>query len=281
MRTKKSKTLSRCLFYCVLALGILYVLFPFYWMITNSLKKSDELYVTPVTYWPKSLTLENYEFILTDNSFVRSIVNSLVVAGGATALALIVSCMAAYAMARYAFPGKRPILYSILGMSTFPQVAVLGGLFLLARALGIYNTYWALILSYMIFTLPFCVWVLTSFIRDIPDTLDEAAFIDGATAWQTLWKVITPLAVPGIVATGLLSFINAWNEFMFALTLTIDTRARTVPVAIALFSGQSEHELPWGKITAASTLVTIPVVILALIFQKRIVEGLTSGAVKG
>ena len=275
------KFVSRFLFYCILALGILYVLFPFYWMITNSLKPSGELYVTPITYWPRNLTLENYQFILTDNTFVRSILNSLVVAGGATALALVVSCMAAYAMARYSFPGKRPILYSILGMSTFPQVAVLGGLFLLARALGIYNTYWALILSYMIFTLPFCVWVLTSFIRDIPDTLDEAAFIDGATAWQTLWKVITPLAVPGIVATGLLSFINAWNEFMFALTLTIDSKARTVPVAIALFSGQSEHELPWGKITAASTLVTIPVVILALIFQKRIVEGLTSGAVKG
>lgn len=275
------KTISRILFYCILALGILYVLFPFYWMIINSLKSSAELYVTPITYWPKNFTLENYQFILTDSSFVRSIVNSVVVAGGTTLAALLISCLAAYAMARYAFPGKRSIMYSILGMSTFPQVAVLGGLFLLARATGIYNTYWALILSYMIFTLPFCVWVLTSFIRDIPETLDEAAFIDGATPWQTLWKVIAPLAVPGVVATGLLSFINAWNEFLFALTLTIDSKARTVPVAIALFSGQSEHELPWGKITAASTLVTIPVVILALIFQKRIVEGLTSGAVKG
>ncbi len=212
---------------------------------------------------------------------MRSILNSLVVAGGATVLALLVSCMAAYAMARYAFPGKRPILYAILGMSTFPQVAVLGGLFLLARAMGMYNTYWALILSYMIFTLPFCVWRRPPSSTLIPDTPLVRAVAGGATAWQTLWKVVAPLAVPGVVATGLLSFINAWNEFMFALTLTIDTKARTVPVAIALFSGQSEHELPWGKITAASTLVTIPVVILALIFQKRIVEGLTSGAVKG
>ena len=204
-----------------------------------------------------------------------------IVAGGTTILALGISSMAAYALARYKFPGKRATLYTILGMSTFPQIAVLGGLFLLARVLGIYNTYWVLILSYMIFTLPFCVWVLTSFIRDIPETLDEAALIDGASPWKCLWKVILPLAAPGLVATGLLSFINAWDEFLFALTLTADNQARTVPVAVALFSGQSEHELPWGKITAASTLVTLPVVILALAFQKRIVDGLTSGAVKG
>lgn len=275
------KTINRMLFYLVVLAGLLYILFPFYWMIVNSLKPSGELYTTPVTYWPVRPTLDNYRAILTDNSFVRSIINSVVVAAGTTILALLISTMAAYALARYAFPGKRAVLYSILGMSTFPQIAALGGLFLLARTLGIYNTYAALIFSYMIFTLPFCVWVLTNFVRDIPETLDEASFIDGATPWQTLWKVVAPLAVPGMVATGLLSFINAWNEFLFALTLTIDSKARTVPVAVALFSGQSEHELPWGKITAASTLVTIPVVILALVFQKRIVDGLTSGAVKG
>ncbi|MBD9626987.1 carbohydrate ABC transporter permease [Ensifer sp. ENS06] len=250
-------------------------------MIVNSLKPAAELFATPLTYWPRTLTLDNYRAVLADGSFVRSIVNSMVVAGGATILSLVLSSMAAYALARYRFSGKQATLYTILGMSTFPQIAVLGGLFTLARALGIYNTYWALILSYMIFTLPFCVWVLTSFIKEIPDTLDEAATIDGASPWQLLWKVIIPLAGPGLVATGLLSFINAWNEFLFALTLTADNQARTVPVAIALFSGQSEHELPWGKITAASTVVTVPVVLLALLFQKRIVEGLTSGAVKG
>lgn len=275
------KTLNRIVFYGVVLAGLLYILFPFYWMIINSIKQSGELYQTPVTYWPSKPTLEHYRAILSDSSFVRSIINSVVVAAGTTCLALMVSCMASYALARYAFPGKRAVLYSILGMSTFPQIAALGGLFLLARTLGIYNTYAALIFSYMIFTLPFCVWVLMNFIRDIPETLDEASFIDGASPWQTLWKIVAPLAVPGMVATGLLSFINAWNEFLFALTLTIDSKARTVPVAVALFSGQSEHELPWGKITAASTLVTIPVVVLALIFQKRIVDGLTSGAVKG
>ncbi len=273
--------LSRLGFYLILAIALFYVLFPFYWMIANSLKPSSELFATPVSYWPQEMTLDNYRAILADGAFIRSIVNSIVVATGATVLALAVSSMAAYALARYYFPGKRTVLYAILGMSTFPQIAVLGGLFLLARALGIYNTYWALILSYMIFTVPFCVWVLTSFIRDIPETLDEAALIDGAGPWKTLWKVILPLAAPGLVATGLLSFINAWNEFLFALTLTADNQARTVPVAIALFSGQSEFELPWGKITAASTLVTMPVVALALVFQKRIVDGLTSGAVKG
>jgi trehalose/maltose transport system permease protein len=275
------RILSRIAFYAVLGIGLIYILFPFYWMIVNSLKPAAELFATPLTYWPRSLTLDNYRAVLADGSFVRSIVNSMVVAGGATVLSLMLSSMAAYALARYRFAGKQATLYTILGMSTFPQIAVLGGLFTLARALGIYNTYTSLILSYMIFTLPFCVWVLTSFIKEIPDTLDEAATIDGASAWQVLWKVIIPLAGPGLVATGLLSFINAWNEFLFALTLTADNQARTVPVAIALFSGQSEHELPWGKITAASTVVTVPVVLLALIFQKRIVEGLTSGAVKG
>lgn len=275
------RILSRTAFYLVLAVGLFYILFPFYWMIVNSLKPSAELFATPLSYWPRQLTLDNYRAVLADGSFVRSIFNSFVVAGGATILSLALSSMAAYALARFRFAGKQATLYIILGMSTFPQIAVLGGLFTLARALGIYNTYWALILSYMIFTLPFCVWVLTSFIKEIPDTLDEAATIDGASAWQILWKVIIPLAGPGLVATGLLSFINAWNEFLFALTLTADNQARTVPVAVALFSGQSEHELPWGKITAASTVVTVPVVFLALMFQKRIVEGLTSGAVKG
>jgi len=275
------RILSRAAFYVVLAIGLFYILFPFYWMIVNSLKPSAELFATPLSYWPRQLTLDNYRAVLADGSFVRSIVNSMIVAGGATVLSLALSSMAAYALARYKFAGKQVTLYTILGMSTFPQIAVLGGLFTLARTLGIYNTYWALILSYMIFTLPFCVWVLTSFIKEIPDTLDEAATIDGASPWQLLWKVIIPLAGPGLVATGLLSFINAWNEFLFALTLTADNQARTVPVAVALFSGQSEHELPWGKITAASTVVTVPVVLLALMFQKRIVEGLTSGAVKG
>ncbi len=275
------RLLSRAAFYVVLAIGLVYILFPFYWMIVNSLKPSAELFSLPLSYWPRQVTFDNYRAVLADDSFVRSIINSVVVAGGATFLSLGLSSMAAYALARYRFPGKQATLYAILGMSTFPQIAVLGGLFMLARALGIYNTYWALILSYMIFTLPFCVWVLTSFIRDIPDTLDEASTIDGATPWQCLWNVIIPLAGPGLVATGLLSFINAWNEFLFALTLTADNSARTVPVAVALFSGQSEYELPWGKITAASTVVTVPVVILALIFQKRIVEGLTSGAVQG
>lgn len=275
------RIVSRSAFYLLLALTLFYILFPFYWMVVNSLKPAAELFSTPLSYWPRQLTLDNYRAVLADGSFVRSIRNSMVVAGSATFLSLVLSAMAAYALARYKFAGKQVTLYVILGMSTFPQIAVLGGLFTLARALGLYNTYGALVLSYMIFTLPFCVWVLTNFIKDIPDTLDEAATIDGANPLQLLWHVIIPLAGPGLVATGLLSFINAWNEFLFALTLTADSQARTVPVAVALFSGQSEHELPWGKITAASSVVTVPVVVLALIFQKRIVEGLTSGAVKG
>lgn len=278
---KMKRLFLRLAFFIILGLVLFYIIFPFYWMIVNSLKASNELFITPVTYLPNRFNLENYQRVLSSGSFVRCLINSIVVSSGTTILALILGSLSAYVLARYRFPGRQSTLYIILGMSTFPQIAILGGLFTLIRAMHIYNTYWALIFSYTIFTLPFCVWVLTSFMREIPASLDEAALIDGATPWQILWKVLFPLVIPGIVATGLLSFINAWNEFLFALTLTVNDKARTVPVAIALFSGQSEYELPWGQITAASVLVCLPVILIALIFQKRIVEGLTSGSVKG
>ncbi len=272
---------SKVAFVFLLLCYLGYVLFPFYWMLVNSLKQPSELFVTPVTYLPRQVTFANYLRVLASQPFARSIVNSLVVASGTTLLALAVGILAAYALARYRFAGRQAVLYTILGMSTFPQVAILGGLFLLTRALHLFNTYWALILSYTIFTLPFAVWVLAGFIREIPVEMDEAALVDGATPAQILGRVILPVILPGIVATGLLSFINAWNEFLYALTLTIDSRARTVPVAIALFSGQSEHELPWGQITAASALVSLPLMALALVFQRRITQGLTAGSVKG
>jgi trehalose/maltose transport system permease protein len=173
------------------------------------------------------------------------------------------------------------VLYLILSVSIFPNIAVLPGLFTLINALGLYNTHAGLIFSYLIGTLPFTVWVLTSFVREIPGELEEAAIVDGATPLQTLRFVMLPVMAPGLVTTGLLAFIGAWNEYLFALTFTVDNTARTVPVAIGLFRANSAQEVPWGPIMAGSVIVTVPLIILVLIFQNRIISGLTAGAVKG
>nr|WP_255568282.1 carbohydrate ABC transporter permease [Aestuariicella albida] len=188
---------------------------------------------------------------------------------------------AAYAIGRIQFRGRMLLLFMILGVSMFPQVAVLSGMFELINALGLYNNLLALSLSYMIFTLPFTVWVLTTFMRELPKELEEAAIVDGASPLAIVWHVFMPLMGPALVTTGLLAFIAAWNEFLFALTFTLSSEMRTVPVAIALISGASAYELPWGNIMAASVIVTVPLILLVLVFQRRIVSGLTAGAVKG
>ena len=197
------------------------------------------------------------------------------------AFALFLAVTASYALARVRFRGRGLLLMTILAVSMFPQIAVLAGLFELIRFLGIFNTPWALILSYTIFTLPFTVWVLTTFMRDLPVEIEEASIVDGATPWIIITKVFLPLLWPALVTTGLLAFIGAWNEFLFALTFTSSEVTRTTPVAIALLSGASQQEIPWGPIMAASVIVTVPLVILVLIFQRKIVAGLTAGGVKG
>jgi len=188
---------------------------------------------------------------------------------------------AAYALGRVQFRGRGAVLMIVLGVSMFPQVAVLSGLFEVIRALNLYNDPLSLIFSYTIFTLPFTVWILTTFMRQLPKELEEAAIVDGASPITTLFKVFVPLMWPAMATTGLLAFIAAWNEFLFALTFTLTDDQRTVPVAIALITGGSQHELPWGNLMAASVIVTVPLVVLVLIFQRRIVSGLTAGAVKG
>jgi trehalose/maltose transport system permease protein len=189
--------------------------------------------------------------------------------------------LAAFALGRIRFRGRSVLLFTILGVSMFPQVAVLSGMFELIRWLGLYNRLPALVLSYMIFTLPFTVWVLTTFIRALPKELEEAAIVDGAKPLTIVTKVFLPLLSPALITTGLLAFIAAWNEFLFALTFTLSGEQRTVPVAIALISGASAYELPWGNIMAASVVVTLPLIVMVLFFQRRIVSGLTAGAVKG
>ncbi|WP_299234941.1 carbohydrate ABC transporter permease [uncultured Halomonas sp.] len=265
--------------WALIAVIMVYAIFPFYYAVITSLKPSSELF--QVDYWLSSVDFGNYAQIFSQKSFVQAIGNSILVAISVVFIALLLGITASYALGRVRFRGRTTVMLVVLGVSMFPQVAVLSGLFEVIRTLNLYNSPGGLILSYTIFTLPFTVWVLTTFMRQLPMELEEAAIMDGATPWVTITKVFLPLMWPAMATTGLLAFIAAWNEFLFALTFTLTDSERTVPVAIALISGGSQHELPWGPIMAASVTVTVPLVILVMIFQRRIVSGLTAGAVKG
>lgn len=257
----------------------LFLLFPLYYAVLTSFKAGSELF--RVDYWPTDIDFSSYVRIWQEQPFARNIFNSVLVATLVVLLSLLLSLTAAYALGRVQFRGRKFLLYTILGVSMFPQVAVLSGLFEVIRALGLYNNLGSLVLSYLIFTLPFTVWVLTTFIRDLPVEIEEAAIMDGLSPFVIVTRIFMPLMGPAMVATGLLAFIAAWNEFLFALTFTLSNEQRTVPVAIALITGASEYELPWGNIMAASVIVTAPLIALVLIFQRRLVAGLTAGAVKG
>ncbi|CAM3436374.1 carbohydrate ABC transporter permease [Halomonas lysinitropha] len=274
-----TKLAKRVGFYALIAVVMVYAIFPFYYAVITSLKPSSELF--RVDFWLSTVDFGNYVQIFTQKSFVRAIANSIIVSLSVVFIALLLGITASYALGRVRFRGRTTVLLVILGVSMFPQVAVLSGLFEVIRGLGLYNNPAGLILSYTIFTLPFTVWVLTTFMKQLPMELEEAAIMDGATPWVTITKVFLPLMWPAMATTGLLAFIAAWNEFLFALTFTLTDDQRTVPVAIALISGGSQHELPWGPIMAASVTVTVPLVILVMVFQRRIVSGLTAGAVKG
>ncbi|MCB9947600.1 MAG: carbohydrate ABC transporter permease [Rhodospirillaceae bacterium] len=273
------RRIGRALFALLLAAILGYTVFPFYWAIVTSLKTGSALFEPRL--WPREPGLGNYLAVFREQPFARNIANSAIVAGTVTLLSLFLGITAAFALGRIRFAGRRPTMLVILAVSMFPQIALLSGLFQLIRWLGLYNSLWALILAYLIFTLPFTVWILTAFIRELPRELEEAAIVDGAGPWQTLTRVMLPLMAPAMAAAGLLAFIAAWNEFLFALTFTLTNDQRTVPVAIALISGSSAFELPWGNIMAASVVVTLPLIVLVLAFQRRIVAGLTAGAVKG
>jgi trehalose/maltose transport system permease protein len=273
------KLLSTVGFYALVVAIVVFSVFPFYYAIVTSFATGTELF--KINYWPTSFSLANYESVLGGRNFVRSIGNSIFIATTTVVFALFLAVTASYALARVRFRGRGLLLMMILAVSMFPQIAVLAGLFELVRFLGIFNTPYAMIMSYVIFTLPFTVWVLTTFMRDLPVEIEEAAIVDGATPWIIITKVFLPLLWPALVTTGLLAFIGAWNEFLFALTFTSSETTRTVPVAIGLLSGASQQEIPWGPIMAASVIVTVPLIILVLIFQRKIVAGLTAGGVKG
>jgi trehalose/maltose transport system permease protein len=275
------KLIRDILFWIIVLAIAFYTLFPFYWAIVSSLTPASLLFNTPVQYFPTQPTLESYRTVFSNELFRRALVNSAFVAGTTVLLALLIGSFGAYALGRLNFRGKSLVMYTILSMTMFPAIAILGSLFTMVRAIGIYNTPYALILTYLTFALPFTVWVLSNFFKSLPVELEQAAYVDGATTFQTFRMILLPLTAPGLVTTGLLAFIAAWNEFLYALTFTIDANARTVPVAIAYFTGEQEFEIPWADIMAATVVVTIPLVILVLVFQQRLVEGLTAGAVKG
>jgi len=267
------------MFYVAVVLIVVIAVFPFYYAILTSFETGTAIF--RVNYFPETFKLDNYISVMSGRNFIRSFMNSVFIASVTVIAALFLAVTASYALARVRFRGRGLLLMTILAVSMFPQIAVLAGLFELVRWLGIFNTPWALILSYTIFTLPFTVWVLTTFMRDLPIEIEEAAIVDGATPWIIITKVFMPLLWPALVTTGLLAFIGAWNEFLFALTFTSSETMRTVPVAIGLLSGASQQEIPWGPIMAASVIVTVPLIVLVLIFQRKIVAGLTAGGVKG
>ena len=273
----------RIMFWLLVAFIVVFSLFPFAYAILSSFLTGNALYdVSEVRN--TGLSTANYVAIFAneDQPFWRNIVNSIIVALSVVAVSLFLGVTAAYALGRVQFKGRGFLLVAVLGVSMFPQVAVLAGMFEMMRAFGLYNKSAGLVLPYLIFTLPFTVWVLTTFIRDLPKEIEEAAIMDGCTPWRIIKDVFLPLMWPALVSTGLLAFVAAWNEFLFALTFVNDDLQRTVPVAISLIGGgASSQELPWGKLMAASVIVTLPLVVMVLFLQRKIVSGLTSGAVKG
>jgi trehalose/maltose transport system permease protein len=272
--------MRKALVYLLVVVLIGWTVFPFYWAIVTSFKSGSDLFKVQLIPTLSS-GLSNYKAIFLEQPFGENIFNSIFVSLLTVLIATVIALFASFALGRRTFPGRRAILLCFLFVSMFPQIAVLSGLFEMIRALGLFNRKPALILSYLIFTLPFTVWTLTVFMRELPKGLEEAALVDGAGPLTIIFKIFLPVLAPALVTTTLLGFIAAWNEFLFALTFSLTDRSRTVPVAIALMSGASEHEIPWGRIMAASVLVTLPVIFLVWIFQKRIVSGLTAGAVKG
>jgi trehalose/maltose transport system permease protein len=285
-RMRKSpfgRVLAKTPFYGLIAAIFVYCLFPFYWVVRSSFTPEVNLFQTPIQYFPDHPTLANYRGALGASFFTDALANSAIVAGSVTLLSLAIGSSAAFALGRFRFHGRSFVLYLVLSMTIFPQIAILGALYTTITKFNLYDTLGALIFSYLIFTLPFTIWVLTSFMRALPSDLEEAAYVDGATPLQVFWKVLLPLIAPGLVTTGLLAFISAWNEYLYALSFIQTPSNYTVPLAITSFVSNtgSAFAVPWGQIMAATVIVTLPLIAMVLLLQKRIIAGLTAGAVKG
>jgi trehalose/maltose transport system permease protein len=282
-RSPFGRVLVKVPFWILVVVIFIYALFPFYWALRSAFMPASELFETPIKYWPSDPTLQNFRDVLSSNFFRRALLNSTIVAGSVTLISLAIGSLAAYALGRFRFRGRSFVLYLMLSMTIFPQIAILGALYTMISNFHLYDKLGALILTYLIFTLPFTVWVLTSFMRALPGDLEEAAYVDGATPLQVFWKVLLPLIAPGLVTTGLLAFIAAWNEYLYAVSFIQSPNKYTVPIAITSFTakGGNAFQVPWGQIMAATIVVTLPLIAATLILQRRILAGLTAGAVKG
>ncbi|MBI4940600.1 MAG: carbohydrate ABC transporter permease [Actinobacteria bacterium] len=261
---------------------VVYALFPVAWIVSLSLKAPAD--IANQQFLPTKLSWTNYELILTGSAsdlFLPALRNSFGICLIATAISCVLAMFAAYAIARLDFPGKKVILSTALGVAIFPVISIVTPLFNLWRQIGLYDTWPGLIIPYLSLTLPISIWTLSAFFREIPWEMEQAAQVDGATSWQAFRKVIVPLAAPGVFTTAIIAFFIAWNDFVYGISLTSTEASRPVPAALGLFSGASQFEAPNGPIAAAAVIVTIPVVVLVLLFQRRIVAGLTNGAVKG
>lgn len=265
--------------YVVLILMLLVIIAPFYWMVVTSFKDNVDIGSYPPHLLPLHPTLTQYQQAFGENGFGVYFKNSVIVSIVSTFVVLILASMASYAIARLPIRGKAPIMVTLLAISTFPQVAVVSPLFILMERIGWLNSYQALIVPYVAFNLPFAIWVMRTYFAGIPRELDEAARVDGASVMGTVFRVILPLATPGLFTGGIFTFVACWTEFFFALVFNNNTAFRTIPVGIALFG--SQYSIPYGTMFAASTIAVAPIVILVLIFQKWVVAGLTAGAVKG
>ncbi|HET7304631.1 MAG TPA: carbohydrate ABC transporter permease [Segeticoccus sp.] len=262
-------------------LVILWAIFPVWWIVALSFKVPGDIGTDGGSFWPVRWTFDNYRGIFQTSQFTSALVNSIGIAVISTAIAVLLATLAAYAVARLKFRGKGLLIGMSLMIAMFPQISLVSPLFDIERFLGLFDTWLGLIIPYMTFSLPLGIYTLSAFFREIPWDLEKAAKMDGATSLQAFRRVIAPLAAPGIFTTAILVFIFCWNDFLFAISLTSTTNARTVPAAIAFFTGSSQFQQPTGSIAAAAVIITIPIVLFVLFFQRRIVSGLTSGAVKG
>lgn len=262
----------------VVAVLVAAMLFPVYWMVVSSFTPEARLFQAPELL-PSAIVLDHYRALFDERNFWIPIRNSLVVSAGTTLIAVPAGALAAYALARLKFRGKTALLALVLAVSMFPQIALVSPLYMLLRALHLINTFPGLVLPYLTFAMPLAIWLLVGYFRQLPRELEEAAMLDGASRLRTLVEIVFPLAAPGLATTAILTFLYSWNEFLFALSFTLGPERYTVPVAIALFRGQ--YQVPWGQILAAAVVATAPAVAVVLLFQRRIVQGMTAGAVKG
>lgn len=278
-RSLNRTILPTALTYLGLAAGLIFAAFPILWMFFTSLKSNTEIFALPPRLLPEQFTLVAYRSIFSDPAKVRFFLNSYLVAGVVSLLTVLIATVTAYGFSRYSFRGKNALNAFIISTQTVPAITLLIPYFGMVVAFGIFDTYFALILTYLVFTLPYAILLMTGYLNTVPRELDEAVLIDGGSSWSALWRIIVPLSVPGIIATGVYTFLLAWNEFLFALTLTKSMEMRTVPIGIQLLMGQ--HAFEWNEMMAMSVLGSLPLLAIYLIAQRYFLAGMTGGSVKG